>query len=147
MTMNKQKDPYGNFIYYLDIEDHGTPLIIDYADENLRNRIINPDEVIIPDEKITIKFTYPLSVEIVREYEQKGGFSRKDLFRHIFEAYKNIYDEEEQQVGDPGTYKNLYNRKKSEGPYGIWGHQLGDLYLESIRYDPKTKIVNLDIGS
>ena len=147
MTMNKQKDPYGNFIYYLDIEDHGTPLIINYADENSLNRIINPDEVIIPDEKITIKFSYPLSVEIVREYKQKGGFSRKDLFRHIYEAYKNIYDEEEQQVGDPGTYENLYNRKKSEGPYGIWGHQLGDLYLESINYNPKTKTVNLAIGS
>jgi len=145
--MNKQKDPYGNFIYYLDIEDHGTPLIINYADENSLNRIINPDEVIIPDEKITIKFSYPLSVEIVREYKQKGGFSRKDLFRHIYEAYKNIYDEEEQQVGDPGTYENLYNRKKSEGPYGIWGHQLGDLYLESINYNPKTKTVNLAIGS
>ena len=79
--------------------------------------------------------------------EQKGGFSRKDLFHYIYEEYKNIYDEEEQQVGDPGTYENLYNRKKSEGPYGIWGHQLGDLYLESIRHDPKTKIVNLDIGS
>ena len=69
------------------------------------------------------------------------------MFQHIYEAYKNIYDEEEQQVGDPGTYENLYNRKKSEGPYGIWGHQLGDLYLESINYNPKTKTVNLAIGS
>lgn len=147
MVKNKQKDPNGNDIYSLDIEDYGTPLIIDYADEELRNRIINPDEIIIPDEKITLKITYPLSVEIVHEYEQKGGFSRKDLFRYIYEAYKKIYDEEEEQVGDPGTYEMLYNRKKSEGPYGIWGHQLGDLYLEFITYDPKTKIVNLDIGS
>lgn len=147
MTMNKQKDPYGNHIYYLDIEDHGTPLIINYADEELRNRIINPNEIIIPDEKITIKFTYPLSIEVVNEYQQKGGFSRKDLFRYIYETYKNIYEEEEGQVGDPGTYERLYNRKKSEGPYGIWGHQLGDLYLEFIRYEPKTKIVNLAIGS
>ena len=55
MAKSKQKDRYGNFIYYLDFEDHGTPLVIDYADEELRNRIINPDEIIIPDEKITLK--------------------------------------------------------------------------------------------
>lgn len=147
MVKNTQKDPNGYFIYNLDIKDHGTPLIIAYTDEKLRNKIINPDEIIIPDEKITLKITYPLSVEVDREYEQRGGFSRMDLFRYIYEAYKNIYDEEEEQVGDPGTYERLYNRKKSEGPYGIWGHELGDLCLESIRYDPKMKIVNLHVGS
>lgn len=147
MVKNKQKDQYGNYIYYLDIEDHGTPHIIDYADEELRNRIIDPDEIIIPDEKITLRITYPLSVKLIYEYEQKGGFSRKDLFRIIYEAYKKIYDEEQEQVGDPGTYERLYNRRKSDGPYGIWGHYLDDLYLEFIRYDPKTKTVNLAIGS
>ncbi len=55
MVKSKQKDPYGNYIYDLDIKDHGTPLVIDYADEELRNRIIDPDEIIIPDEKITIR--------------------------------------------------------------------------------------------
>jgi hypothetical protein len=50
-------------------------------------------------------------------------------------------------VGDPGTYERLYNRRKSDGPYGIWGHYLEELFLEFIRYNPKSKIVNLDIGS
>ena len=147
MKKNTKKDPYGNYIYYLDIKDHGTPFIIDYAKEELQKQIINPDEIIIPDEKITIRITYPLSVEILHEYEQKNGFSRRDLFRLIYEAYKKIYEEEEKQAGDPGIYETLYNRKKSDGPYGIWGHYLDDLYLEFIRYDPKTKTVNLAIGS
>ena len=147
MVKNNQTDPYGNYIYYLDIEDHGTPHIIDFADEKLQNRIIDPDEIIIPDEKITLRIIYPLSVEVLRERELKGGFSRKDLFRWIYEEYKKIYEEEEKQVGDPGTYERLYNRKKSSGPYGIWGHYLNDLYLEFIRYDLKTKTVNLAIGS
>ena len=56
MEKNKQKDPYGYIIYYLDVEDHGTPHIIDYAKENLKNRIINPDEIIIPDDKITLRY-------------------------------------------------------------------------------------------
>ena len=143
----KEIDPYGFYIYYLDIEDHWTPHIIDYADEELRDRIINPDEIIIPDEKITLRITYPLSVELIYEYEQKGGFSRKDLFQRIYEEYKKIYDEEEAQAGDPGTYERLYNRRESSGPYGIWGHYLDDLSLEFIRYDPKTKTVHLAIGS
>jgi len=147
MVKNKQKDPYGNYIYDLDIKDHGTPRIIDYEDKELRSRIIDLDEIIIPDEKITIRITYPLSVEVNNEYEQKCGFSRKDLFRFIYEEYTKIYDEEEKQVGDPGTYEKLYNRKKSEGSYGIWGHYLAELYLEFIRYDPKKKLVDLDIGS
>jgi hypothetical protein len=63
-----------------------------------------------------------------------------------YKAYKKIYNEEK-QVGDPGTYEMLYNRKKSEGRYGIWGHYLDDLYLEFITYDPKTKMVHLAIGS
>ncbi|MFW9873540.1 MAG: hypothetical protein ACFFG0_10585, partial [Candidatus Thorarchaeota archaeon] len=137
MTKNKKIDPYGNYIYYLDIEDHGTPHITDYGDEYLRNRIINPDEIIIPDEKITLRITYPLSVEVLCEREQKGGFSRKDIFQWIYEEYKKIYKIEEEKAGDPGIYKMLYNRKKSEGPYGIWGHYLEDLYLEFIRYDQK----------
>ncbi|MHA2038929.1 MAG: hypothetical protein ACW98X_21050 [Promethearchaeota archaeon] len=147
MAKSKQKDPYGNYIFSIDIKDHGTPLVIDFADKELRNKIIDPEEIIIPDEKITIRITYPLSVEVHNEFEQKGGFSRKDIFRFIYEEYKKIYDEEAKQVGDPGTYERLYNRKKSEGKYGIWGHYLAELFLEFIRYDPKKKIVNLAIGS
>lgn len=147
MKNDGQSDPYGYIIYYLDIADHGTPHVIDYVKEYLRNRIINPDEIIIPDEKITLRINYPLSVEVIREREQKGGFSRKDLFEWIYKAYKKIYEEEEGQVGDPGTYEMLYNRKESDGPYGIWGHFLDDLYLEFIRYDSKTKTVHLAIGS
>jgi len=147
MSPEEKRDPYGYLIYYLDIEDHWTPHVIDYTDEELRSRLIKPNEIIIKDEKITIQFTYPLSVEILSEYEQEGGFSRLDLFRYIYEEYKKIYYEEGEQVGDPGTYERLYNRKTSNGRYGIWGHYLEDLYLEFIRYDDKLKIVHLAIGS
>ena len=144
---DRQKDRDGYIMYFLDMEDHGTPLVVDYANEELRNRIINPDEIIIPDEKITLRITYPLSVKVNYEREHKGGYSRKLLFEWIYQAYKKIYEEEERQVGDPGTYEMLYNRKNSEGRYGIWGHYMNDLYLEFIRYDPKTKIIHLAIGS
>lgn len=127
MIKDRQKDPDGNYLFFLEIEGHHTPSVIDYAKDYLRKRLINPDEIIIEDEKITIRFTYPLSIEVLVECEKKGGFSRMDLFRLIYENYKRIYDEETAAVGDPGIYERLYNRKKSEGPYGIWGHYLEDI--------------------
>ena len=52
MPKEKEVDPYGFYIYYLDIEDHWTPRIIDYADKELRSWIFKSDEIIIPNEKI-----------------------------------------------------------------------------------------------
>lgn len=37
----------------MDIEDHWTPHVIDYVDEELRSRLIKPNEIIITDEKKT----------------------------------------------------------------------------------------------
>ena len=147
MIKDRQKDPYGNYLFFLEIEGHHTPLVIDYAKKDLRNRLVNADEIIIEDEKITIRFTYPLSIEVLVACEKKGGFSRKDLFKLIYENYKRIYVEETATVGDPGIDERLYNRKKSKGPYGIWGHYLEDLFLEVIRYNQEEKIVYLSIGS
>ena len=147
MIKDRQKDPYGNYLFFLEIEGHHTPSVVDYMREDLRNRLINADEIIIKDENITIRFTYLLSIEVLVECEKEGGFTRMDLFRLVYENYKRIYDEETAAVGDPGIYERLYNRKESDGPYGIWGHYLDDLYLEIIRYNPEKKVVYLSIGS
>ena len=69
------------------------------------------------------------------------------IFKSIYETYKQIYEEEEGELGDPGTYNNLYNRKKSAGKYGIWGHYLEDLVIESVSYNPKKKELYMFIGS
>lgn len=123
------------------------PHILDFEDKEARENLINPDEVVIKDEKITMTITYPLSVEISLALEKKGGFTRLDVFKSIYEAYKQIYEEEEKDVGDPGTYDNLYNRRQSEGKYGIWGHYLEELVIESVTYDPKEKRLSMFIGS
>ena len=92
-------------------------------------------------------FTYPLKNKVSFEYTNKDGFTRMDLFRCIYEGYKEIYETEEKDAGDPGTYEKLYNRKHSQGRYGIWGHYIVDLRIEGVSYDPKTKLVELLIGS
>lgn len=140
-------DETGKFNIQLLVKDFGSPAVIDYEDEEIREQLVHPNALVIKDEKISIEFRYPLSVKVFFDYERKGGFRRLDLFKCIYEGYKKIYEEEEQEVGDPGTYERLYNRRRSFGTYGIWGHYLGELYIEGISYDPDTKKVSLFIGS
>lgn len=132
---------------YDDTSTRGTVQVIDYEKGRVREKISNPDKIVILEDKISINFRYPLSVQVAFEFENKGGFTRMDLFRCIYEGYKKIYDEEKAEVGDPGTYDRLYNRRKSEGKYGIWGHYLDDLWVEGILYNPKEKSIDLQIGS
>ena len=141
-------DHYGNVKFWLYIAPESrVPYILDFEDKEARENLINPNEVVIKDEKITLIITYPLSVEISRTLEKKGGFTRLDVFKNIYDVYKWIYEEEKISVGDPGTYDNLYNRKKSEGKYGIWGHYIDDLVIESVSYNPKKKELYMFIGS
>ncbi len=147
MSKDKIIDHYGFIKFHLDLKDHGCPAVLDYEDQNLRDELVNANEIMIEDEKISVSFTYPLSEEVIVECEKEGGFSRIDLFKLIYENYKRFYEEEETETGDPGSYDNLYNRKKSQGKYGIWGHYLEDLCIENLRYDAKNKILHMFIGS
>lgn len=141
-------DHYGNVKFWLYIAPGSrVPSVLDFENKEVRDNLINPDEVVINDEKITMVITYPLSVDVSITLEKRGGFTRLDVFKNIYKAYKLIYEEEEKVVGDPGSYDNLYNRKKSEGKYGIWGHYLGDLVIESVSYDSKKKELFMFIGS
>ncbi len=141
-------DHYGNLKFWLYVAPESrVPSILDFENKEVRDNLINPNEVVIKDEKITMIIIYPLSVEVRLSLEKKGGFTRLDVFKNIYEAYKRIYEEEEKSVGDPGSYDNLYNRKKSEGKYGIWGHYLGDLVIESVTYNQKERELDMFIGS
>ena len=141
-------DRYGNLKFWLYIgPESRVPGVLEFENKETRENLIKPNEVVIKDEKITMVVSYPLSVEFRAILEKKGGFTRLDVFKNIYEAYKRIYEEEERDVGDPGTYDNLYNRKQSEGKYGIWGHYLEELVIESVIYDPKEKVLDMFIGS
>jgi len=43
--------------------------------------------------------------------------------------------------------KGLLNRHKTDGVYGIWGHDIDDLVIEKLLYDPASKTINMFIGS
>ncbi len=151
VPMKRKKNPTQEqqILIQYDLDGYGPASVsVDgYNREYVRESVIAPDELVIPEEEITIRFTYPLSTKEEFTYIQKGGFTRMDLYRCIYEGYTEIYTVEEEAVGDLGTYEMLYNRRTSDGPYGIWGHYLDDLVIEFVRYNPKTQCVRLAIGS
>lgn len=126
--------------------------VVDFKDENIRTNLVEGDKIIIPDERITIHFTYPLDNPVNFEYTHytgtSTGFSRYDIFRCIYEGYTKIY-KEELETGKLESKESIpkYNRPSSNGKYGIWGHYIDDLVIEGITYKKKNKELILDIGS
>jgi hypothetical protein len=99
---------------------------------NLRN----PEEVVIHAPSIRIVADYPFSREFEFEVTPGDGrteFTRAALARAVADLYQRIYDEEDETAGGPTpNIPGLLNRGRSEGTYGIWGHDLGDLVLHTV---------------
>ncbi len=111
-----------------------------------------PDEVVIPDREIGIEFRYPLGNPVTLQFKSDGGFTRKKLIWQIVASYMQIYMEEEKSINEKPVLPIdargcMLNRNETDGKYAIWGHDLGDLWLESLHYYPDTHIVSLGIGS
>ncbi len=99
-----------------------------------------PEDVVIPFEHAILVIDYPLSkpatVEISAPLTQ--GFTRAALVRAIIDEYDNIYEAEEgtaQTKTVPRDERNgLANRNRTDGAYGIYGHDLEDLVLTAARW-------------
>ena len=89
---------------------------------------------------------YPLNkpTEIEIRSKEKEGFSRIELIRLISQAYHRIYDEEEASAKVKTVplkkREDLINRNETDGKYGIWGHNIGDLDLSAIIVQSKNGI-------
>jgi len=99
-----------------------------------------PDEIVIPFEHAVLKIDYPLStpasVEISAPFPI--GFTRASLVRAICDEYAHIYDAEEGTAATkpiPLEERGaIRNRNRTDGAYGIWGHDLEDLILTAARW-------------
>lgn len=96
-----------------------------------------PDEIVIPLQTIRVEYEYPFNnpATFTHQADKPEGFTRAHLAREIASQYQRIYQEEEAAVGNPGHIPGMMNRQRSAGPYGIWGHDLGDLVLHSVSQD------------
>lgn len=114
-------------------------------DEFYTNRVkeCNPKEVVLSaDTEYTLIIDYP----VFKPYKAtiktgKRGMTRVKLASEICTHYKKMYREEDKSAGGhPGRIKGMVNRALSNGTYGIWGHDLGDLVLCNVKIDDKNNI-------
>lgn len=101
-------------------------------------RMRQRDEIVIRSDKVVVIIDYPLERAVLMELTSADprGFSRAEVARSIAREYRRIYVEEEatatQKTLPMEQRGGVVNRNRTDGKYGIWGHDLGDLDLLSI---------------
>ena len=108
---------------------------LDEPDKSLL-QLIQKDEVVIHDNKVTVIIDYPLTNEYRFTLASNTGFTRASLVKEISQAYYKIYQEEEATASVKTIPINertkTYNRNQTNGKYGVWGHDIADLVLTYI---------------
>lgn len=91
-----------------------------------------------PNETYKLHIDYPLSNPAVFKIKVgKTGLTATKLVKKICEAYEKIYevDDAEQDLDT------------DELTYGVWGHSIEDLYLNSIMVDHTKKEIYIELSS
>lgn len=91
-------------------------------------------------DEITVMIDYPLDKPYKMTIRRKP-ITVESFARAVADAYKAIYCEEARtsQIPEDRLSAMSLNRNKTNGKYGIWGHGMGDLYLEgAVRQDDGT---------
>lgn len=117
---------------------------------------LDPNEILVDNEIIRIRFEYPFNnPQIIKFKSDKGYFTRSDIIKLVVKKYQKIYEEEEKSTALPietveertkGKSK-LMNRATTNGKWGIWGHDIGDLMLHTLSVndeDPTLYYLGID---
>ena len=120
-----------------DFEDGIIPWISIKKPEDEINRLIDADNVVITYSEITLIIDYPLNKPAEFMIKSPGkGFTKKQLVLEISKRYHEIYEAEESSAKTKTIpvekREGLINRNETDGKYGIWGHDIGDLDLSSV---------------
>ena len=100
--------------------------------------LIDKNEIVLASTEALLVIDYPLTnaTEIKLTTLNPLGFSKKELIQLISIEYNRIYEEEEESAHQKTIpleeREGLINRNKTDGNYGIWGHDIGDLDLSII---------------
>lgn len=113
--------------------------------------IVGSEEPITDLKDIKITFDYPLGRPIQFSFHSDNGFTKQRFWEAVNLGYTKIYEEETHVKGRAkrgADYPEciLLNRKETNGPYGVWGHCMGDLILEGIT-ESKPGVFRLNMGS
>jgi len=105
-------------------------------------RLNKPNSVVIKNPSIILVIDYPLKSSFEFKFTKKNGFTRKELAELICKTYHEIYKQEDEtsktKVIPLKERKQTINRNRTNGKYGIWGHDIDDLALDSV----EVKVIN-----
>lgn len=108
---------------------------------------LDPEEIVIPKREVVVVYRYPFNGSYSHKHitTNPEGFTRREISEQIMQRYKQMYEEEDQDMGGPtGNIPGLMNRDTSTGRYGIWGHGIGDLCLHSLEQRGKVYQIGVD---
>ena len=135
-----------------DFEDGIIPWISIEKPEEKIDRLIDADKVVIANSEITLIIDYPLNnpAEFLLKSPTKG-FTKRQLVLQISKKYHEIYEVEESSANNKTVpieeRKGVINRNETNGKYGIWGHDIGDLDLSSIEvYETENGKIQIVLG-
>jgi len=124
---------------------------INTTEEAYKSRCDNPpssEPLNLTEAEYTFEYDYPLENTAKFTRKLTPTMSALDLLAFGKEDYQHIYKEEDAASNiPPGNIPGMLNRNSTDGPYGIWGHDIGDLYFEGIEINIKQKKVKFWIGS
>jgi hypothetical protein len=120
-----------------DFEDGIIPWISIENPEKEIDRLIDADKIVIQNAEAILNIDYPLNNPASFILKSEGsGFTTKQLVLEVSKKYHEVYNEEEKSAKTktiPITKREgLINRNETDGKYGIWGHDMGDLDLSAI---------------
>ena len=120
-----------------DFEDGIIPWISIENPENEIEKLIDADKIVIENSELTLNIDYPLNKPAKFILKSPSScFTKKQLIIEISKKYKEIYLEEEKTAKTKtipiNEREGIINRNETDGKYGIWGHDIGDLDLSSI---------------
>lgn len=114
------------------------PLRLD-SPEHAIAQLDRPDEVVIPHQYANLVLTFPLSTPATLAIAAPipYGFTRAELVRAICHEYDTVYDIEEATAHIkplPVELRDKVGRNRTDGLYGIWGHDLGELVVTAVHW-------------
>jgi hypothetical protein len=102
--------------------------------------LAKPDEIVIPFPRASLLIAYPLTepATVPIQAALSWGFTRGELVGAICEEYANVYEAEEATAAIKPVPRaertDRPERNRTDGVYGIWGHDLDELVLTSLRW-------------
>ena len=132
---------------------YGVGILAPCEHTNQGHMLFDNGDVIPEGTPVKVTIDYPLTNPVTFEVPFFTGLH--PVLNTICEKYREIYREEEEtssvEAGPVGQLNNsrviIMNRRMTNGKYGIWGHDISELYIEKLELDTAKKELILYVGS